>query len=91
VPLSPSPVFPPCLPLSIALLEDDAELRERILLPGLRNRGFDVIGLANAADLYLQLPQKRFDILVLDVGLPDQDGFTVTRYLRESSTMGIVM
>jgi hypothetical protein len=56
--LSPSPVFPPCLPLSIALLEDDAELRERILLPDLRDPGFDVTGLATAADLYLQLPQR---------------------------------
>ncbi len=42
--LSPIPV--PCRALSIALLEDDAELREQILLPGLRHLGFEVTGLA---------------------------------------------
>lgn len=88
---SPSPIPVPCRSLSIALLEDDAELREQILLPGLRHLGFDVTGMASAAELYLQLPQTSFDILVLDVGLPDQDGFTVTRYLRNSSSIGIVM
>jgi DNA-binding response OmpR family regulator len=87
--LSPIPL--PCRSLSIALLEDDAELREQILLPGLRHLGFDVTAMASAAELYLQLPQTSFDILVLDVGLPDQDGFTVTRYLRGSSSIGIVM
>jgi DNA-binding response OmpR family regulator len=87
--LSPIPL--PRRSLSIALLEDDAELREQILLPGLRHLGFDVTAMASAAELYLQLPQTRFDILVLDVGLPDQDGFTVTRYLRTASSIGIVM
>lgn len=89
--MPPSPTPDPCLPLRIALLEDDTELREQILLPGLRGLGFEVTGLSSAADLYLQLPQQTFDILVLDVGLPDQDGFTITRYLRGSSSIGIVM
>lgn len=87
----PSPVPDSCPALRVALLEDDAELREQILLPGLRSHGFEVTGLASAAELYLQLPQQSFDILVLDVGLPDQDGFTITRYLRASSSIGIVM
>jgi DNA-binding response OmpR family regulator len=85
------PVSFPHQPLSVALLEDDVELREQILLPGLRHLGLEVTGMGSASELYLQLPQRRFDILVLDVGLPDQDGFTITRYLRASSTMGIVM
>jgi DNA-binding response OmpR family regulator len=90
----PSPATAPAFehPLRVALLEDDAELRERILLPGLRQWGLDVTGFATVAELYLRLPQECFDILVLDVGLPDQDGFTVARYLRStSSRMGIVM
>lgn len=89
--IATAPIPAACHSLSIALLEDDAELREQILLPGLRHMGFDVTGMASAAELYLQLPQTSFDILILDVGLPDQDGFTVTRYLRSSSSIGIVM
>lgn len=77
--------------LRIALLEDDTELRELILLPGLRDFGFNAIGLASAAELHALLATQRFDILVLDVGLPDQDGFAVTRQLRAASAIGIIM
>lgn len=78
-------------PLRIALLEDDAELREKILAPGLRDLGFEVTGLGSAAALYLCLSTQAFDIVVLDVGLPDQNGFTVARYLRQVSSVGVVM
>ncbi len=75
----------------VALLEDDAELRDEILAPGLRDAGFAVTSLGSAAALYRQLPEQSFDLVVLDVGLPDQDGFTVARYLRQYATTGIVM
>jgi DNA-binding response OmpR family regulator len=78
--------------LRIALLEDDAVLRERILLPGLANYGFAVTGMETAASLREQLGIRGFDIVVLDVGLPDADGFDVARELRAGFPgMGIVM
>lgn len=78
--------------LRIALLEDDAMLRERILLPGLANFGFDVIGADTAAALHHHLNTRTVDMVVLDVGLPDQDGFTVARNIRATyPEIGIVM
>jgi len=78
--------------LQVALLEDDAMLRERILLPGLANFGFVVTGMETAAELERHLAVQRADIVVLDVGLPDADGFTVARGLRARFPgMGIVM
>lgn len=78
--------------LQIALLEDDELLRERILRPGLENYGFAVTGTATAADLYAHLQRHPVDIVVLDVGLPDQDCFTVARHVRaEFPQLGIVM
>lgn len=78
--------------LQIALLEDDELLRERILRPGLENYGFAVTGTATAADLYAHLQRHPVDIVVLDVGLPDQDGFTVARAVRTLfPRIGIVM
>jgi DNA-binding response OmpR family regulator len=76
---------------SVALLEDDIELRDEILLPGLIDFGFDAVGFGRAAELYVGMLGRRFDIVVLDVGLPDEDGFTVTRHLRALSSIGIVM
>ncbi|GAB3363965.1 response regulator transcription factor [Lysobacter rhizosphaerae] len=82
----------PAEPLHIALLEDDALLRERILLPGLANYGFSVEGMETGAFLLDRLLTTPYDIVVLDVGLPDADGFTVARMLRESHpAIGIVM
>ncbi len=78
--------------MRIALLEDDAVLRDRILLPGLANFGFAMVGMETAAELRRHMQVSAFDIVVLDVGLPDADGFCVARELRdESPTMGIVM
>jgi DNA-binding response OmpR family regulator len=77
--------------MHIAVLEDDAELREAILLPALRDFGFAVTGAGTAAELYRYMLRQRFDMVVLDIGLPDEDGLTVARHLRELSDLGIVM
>lgn len=67
-------------------------LRERILLPGLANFGFAVVATATAADLHHHLNTHAVDMVVLDVGLPDQDGFTVARNIRATyPEIGIVM
>ncbi|HJW46767.1 MAG TPA: response regulator transcription factor [Lysobacter sp.] len=76
----------------IVLLEDDAELREDILLPGLANYGFIVSGVATAAALYETLAAHAPDIVVLDVGLPDADGFSVAQAVRALlPRIGIIM
>lgn len=76
----------------VAVLEDDEELRERILLPSLGDYGFKVTGAGSAAELYRHMISQRFDIVVLDLGLPDEDGLSVARYLRSASpTIGLVM
>ncbi|KRF02352.1 PhoP family transcriptional regulator [Frateuria sp. Soil773] len=78
--------------MHIAVLEDDAELREAILLPGLRDFGFAATGAGTAAELYRLMLRQRFAMVVLDIGLPDEDGLTVARHLRElSGELGIVM
>jgi DNA-binding response OmpR family regulator len=66
----------------IVLLEDDAELLQGILLPGLADYGFSVVGVDTAAALYETLRARAFDIVVLDVGLPDADGFSVAQAVR---------
>lgn len=75
----------------VLVLEDDEELREQILLPGLADYGFEVTGAGTAADLYRHMLFGQYDIAVLDIGLPGEDGITVARHLRRLSSMGIVM
>lgn len=81
----------PSQALRVIVLEDDPLLRERILMPGLADHGFLVTGSATAAELYRNMLAQRFDIAVLDIGVPDEDGLTVARHLRSISNIGIVM
>lgn len=78
------------MPLKVAVLEDDSTLRDDILIPGLTASGFDAEGFGAAADLYRRMLAKPFDVIVLDIGLPDEDGFEVARYLRAHSKLAIV-
>lgn len=78
-------------PARVAVLEDDHDLREDILVPGLRDFGFDITAAGTAAELYRHMLKQSFDMVVLDIGLPDEDGLSVVRHLRELSDLGIVM
>lgn len=78
--------------LRLAVVEDDEELREKIMLPALTRAGFDVTGLASALQLYRAWTDTTFDLVLLDVGLPDDDGVEIARHLRGlSQSLGIVL
>lgn len=76
----------------LAVVEDDAELREMILLPALRAAGFDTTGFHSALDLYREWTRAPFDLVLLDVGLPDEDGVAIAHHLRTlAGQVGIVI
>lgn len=69
-------------PVRVAVLDGDDSLREHILLPELREHGFDPVGVGTAAELYRSLLRQRIDLVLLDIGLPDEDGISVAGHLR---------
>lgn len=76
----------------ILVVEDDDDLREHVLVAGLRARGFEqVSSAASALEAYRTMLGKPFSMFVLDVGLPDEDGFEVARHVRTAGDAGIVM
>ena len=78
--------------LRVLLLEDDELLRDRVLVPQLRSFGFEVAAIGTAAELDVYTATAWPDILILDVGLPDADGFEVARRLHaKMDDVGIVM
>ncbi|WP_313347699.1 response regulator transcription factor [Stenotrophomonas sp.] len=76
--------------LHVWVVEDDPELLA-LLLDDLAWRGATVRGLGSAEALYRALLSDRCDIVVLDVGLPGEDGYAVASHLRASADIGIVM
>ena len=75
----------------ILVVEDDPELRDEILRPGLHEAGFDTIGAGSAIEAYRSMLSQDYSMLILDIGLPDEDGFTLARNLREVTDAGIIM
>lgn len=65
------------------LLAEDDELLADGLSTQLRQAGYDVEHAANGAVAEYLLKRSRFDVAVLDVGLPMIDGLSVLRVLRE--------
>ncbi|WP_343237238.1 response regulator transcription factor [Xanthomonas sp.] len=76
--------------LTVVVVEDDAEMRD-IIVDELGFRGAQVHGLDSAEALYRHLSVHPCDMVVLDVGLPGENGYTVARHLRQIARVGIVM
>lgn len=77
---------------TLAVVEDNQELREDVLVPTLSRSGFDTVGMTSALELYRAMTVRSFDLVLLDVGLPDEDGFSIAAHLRSlSPSIGIVM
>jgi two-component system OmpR family response regulator len=66
----------------LLVVDDEPNIRE-LLSTSLRFAGFDVHTAADGQEALRQAEATRPDLVVLDVMLPDLDGFTVTRRLRE--------
>ncbi len=59
------------------LLTEDDDLFASGIVAGLNAQGLTVDRVASAADTQALLQVARFDVLVLDLGLPDEDGLPV--------------
>jgi two-component system, OmpR family, response regulator len=64
------------------LLVDDEDNLRSMLDAALRHNGFDVASVANGRDALSAVADVAPDLVVLDVMLPDLDGFEVCRRLR---------
>ncbi|MBL8515094.1 MAG: response regulator, partial [Betaproteobacteria bacterium] len=68
----------------ILVVDDDLRLRD-LLKRYLTEQGFAVETVPDGAALDRAFARNRFDLMVLDVMLPGEDGTTVLRNLRASS------
>ena len=70
----------------LLVVEDEPNIRE-LLATSLRFAGFEVHVAGDGATALKQAAEHEPDLVVLDVMLPDMDGFTVTRKLRGSGRL----
>src|SRR5690606_1586140 len=74
-------VFERFQPMHVLLTEDNALIASGIVA-GLQAQGFAVAHAATAAQADALLRSARFDLLILDLGLPDEDGLHFLQRLR---------
>ncbi|GIH28779.1 DNA-binding response regulator [Acrocarpospora phusangensis] len=65
------------------LIAEDEERIASFLEKGLRGSGFTTTVVSDGLAAYEHARTGEFDLLILDIGLPLSDGFTVLRRLRE--------
>lgn len=82
--------FSPSADPARVLVVDDDELQRGILVTVLEHEGYEVAQAGDGTSTYWQVQQQRPDLILLDVVLPDTNGFEITRSLKSKiETAGI--
>jgi len=76
--------------IHVLLVDDHRKLREPLALY-LRRQGLEATTAADAARMKALLAEQRFDVIVLDVMLPDGDGFSLCRELRQRDSTPVIL
>ena len=74
----------------VLIVDDDRDVRA-MLAEYLTTHGYEVAQADGGAAMRIALEQSVPDVVLLDVGLPGEDGLTLARYLRERYDVGIIM
>lgn len=74
----------------ILVVDDEPELREMVE-EYLSRQGFAVFGAGDGAAMRKVMAEQPVDLVLLDVTMPGEDGFTLARFLREHHQVGIIM
>jgi DNA-binding response OmpR family regulator len=70
--------------IQVLIVDDDEDTREIIAI-ALRSRHMDVDTAASAAEAMAHFQTCRPDVVVSDIGMPDEDGYALIRRIRRES------
>ncbi|MBL29610.1 MAG: DNA-binding response regulator [Rhodospirillaceae bacterium] len=74
----------------ILVVDDDREIRD-LVARFLRNHGCRVDAVGDGRAMFQTLETGRFDLVVLDLMMPGEDGLSICRRLRQTSTLPVIM
>ena len=75
----------------ILLVDDEDDLREALSEQLVTTEDFDVFEAATGADAMQKVKDTHFDLVILDVGLPDTDGRELCRLMRKQGVKSPVL
>jgi len=74
----------------VAVIEDDDDLRGNLIY-FLNAYGYPAWGAESGEAFFQRLPADEIDVLVLDVGLPGEDGFAIAQRAAQLRTMAVII
>jgi len=75
---------------TLLIIDDDAKLNQ-LLKDFFKDFGFDVVAATHPAKGLKKLKQASPDLVILDIMLPEMDGFEVCKAIRQTSNVPIIM
>ena len=78
------------MPANILLIDEDKNRRDSVQLI-LKSSDYLVVVAADCADALALLAEKKFDLILLDISLPDRSGFRVLEFLEKNQIASNVM
>jgi len=73
----------------LLIVDDDQEIRE-LLNEYLTRAGFEVLTAAEGNEMRQQLDRHSPDLIILDIMMPGDDGFTLCQQIRRDSQVPII-
>ncbi|QYE99809.1 response regulator transcription factor [Paraclostridium sordellii] len=73
----------------IFLVEDDKAIAKNLVLL-LRSEGFEVNHASTRSEAIVALADNKFDLALIDISLPDGNGFTVCTQIRETQDIPVI-
>jgi CheY-like chemotaxis protein len=67
--------------LRVLVADDEPDARE-VMRAALESHGGQVVSVGSAAEALIAITNETFDALVLDIGMPGQDGYSLMRSIR---------
>ncbi len=75
--------------MKILVVDDDPQLRDLVCI-ALARAGFETLTAADGRQALVHAARERPDLIILDVGLPEMDGFETCRRLRATSEVPVL-
>lgn len=76
------------------LVVDDHSVSQRILSHTLKKSGYDTVVAGSGKEALQCFQQQSFDLMICDINMPEMDGITLLRQLREDdhyATLPVIM
>ena len=75
---------------NVFIVEDDKKIRDELEI-FLRNNGYNVTTISDFNDVVEKVINSKIDLLLLDINLPQNDGYFICKQIRKKSDVPIIM